>query len=86
MCWAHLILPAPAVAPPLPTSPVHYVTALLLLVFISTTETGLLSGLLAHSNLRAESSPSPVLSRERHDCGNPGPILGRAWGPFLGGC
>ncbi|XP_059938691.1 zinc-activated ligand-gated ion channel [Mesoplodon densirostris] len=51
---------------------IHYFTALLLL-FISTTETVLLSGLLAHSNLRAESSPSPVLSGEQHDCGNPGP-------------
>ncbi|XP_030618016.1 zinc-activated ligand-gated ion channel [Delphinapterus leucas] len=51
---------------------IHYVTALLLLLF-STTEAVLLSVLLAHSNLRAESSPGPVLSGERHDCGNPGP-------------
>ncbi|KAB0400701.1 hypothetical protein E2I00_008327 [Balaenoptera physalus] len=38
-----------------------------------TTETVLLSGLLGHSNPRAESSPSPVLRGEQHDCGSPGP-------------
>ncbi|KAM9045683.1 LOW QUALITY PROTEIN: ligand-gated cation channel ZACN [Megaptera novaeangliae] len=50
---------------------IHYFTVLAALHH--TTETVLLSGLLAHSNPRAESSPSPVLRGEQHDCGSPGP-------------
>uniref|UniRef100_E1BNX0 Ligand-gated cation channel ZACN n=2 Tax=Bos taurus TaxID=9913 RepID=E1BNX0_BOVIN len=52
---------------------VYYFTVLLLLLFVSTTETVLLTGLLARGNLRAEDSPSPALNGEQHNRGKPGP-------------
>lgn len=52
---------------------VYYFTILLLLLFVSTTETVLLTGLLARGKLRAEDSPIPALNGEQHNRGKPGP-------------
>ncbi|KAI4566943.1 hypothetical protein MJG53_015620 [Ovis ammon polii x Ovis aries] len=66
---------------------VYYFTILLLLLFVSTTETVLLTGLLARGKLRAEDSPIPALNGEQHNRGKPGPNPegGQGLGPLPGG-
>ena len=61
------LLPSPPCPPP------QFTTSLSYAALHHTTETVLLSGLLGPSNPRVESSPSPVLRGEQHDCGSPGP-------------